>query len=157
MLLGTAGTKSFSSVLVAKAGQFVAAVNAVAISGDGCSLNWYQSHSIYPFRQDSTGAWRFSQGPDTVCHCGRTPPKRFSAERADRACQYFPAVRSRACPASPEILPPRLDQTACPRNAGFPRGHEKSITLSGKAGQKSWRPARQQPRKCAPRAESARL
>jgi hypothetical protein len=61
MLFGTARAKGFARVLIAKTGELIAAMNAVAISSNGSGLNRYQGHLIFPFRQDITGASRFSQ------------------------------------------------------------------------------------------------
>jgi hypothetical protein len=48
VLFGAARTKGFACVFIAQAGQFVAAVDAVAISGRRGRLDRYQSHGICP-------------------------------------------------------------------------------------------------------------
>jgi hypothetical protein len=63
VLLGAARTKGFSCIFVAQAGQFVAAVDAVAISRRRSRLDRHQSHCVYPFLQDTTSARQFAQEP----------------------------------------------------------------------------------------------
>lgn len=66
MVLRTVRTKGLAGVFVAEAGQFVAAVDTVAISCDGGGLNGHQSHCVCPLRQDSTWASRFGYWANSV-------------------------------------------------------------------------------------------
>src|SRR5882762_2652960 len=157
MLFSATRTKGLAGVLVAQTGQFVAAVNAFAITCDRRGLNRYQGHSVCPFRRDSTGAARFSQGLGAEFHCVGALPKPFSVETSGTACQCFRAIRSRARPASLETPQRPLGQTAYPRNAGFLPVHGRPAKPSGKVCRRSWRRARRQPRKCATPEESVPL
>ena len=48
VFFGAAWTKSFARIIVAQACQFITAMNAVAISSNGGSLDCYKSHGVCP-------------------------------------------------------------------------------------------------------------
>ena len=102
VFLRTARAVAFARILIAQTREFVAAVDAVAISRNGRSLDGYKSHLIFPFPQDSTGTAEFSQGRWNFQTFPRSTQS--SAGTAGRAFPCFPAIRSRACPASPGRL-----------------------------------------------------
>jgi hypothetical protein len=100
VLLRAAGAKRFTGILVAQAGQFIAAVDAVAISRRRGRFNRHQSHCLCPLLQDTTSAVRFAQYPAAKFRRVAMRLKRLLVGKGDRACRYFPAIRSKVWSAS---------------------------------------------------------
>ena len=109
MFLRTARAKALASVFVAEAGQFVAAVDTVAISCDGGSFNGHQSHCVCPFWQDSTSASRFSQELAAEFHGRGVSLDGFQLGQAVRPADVFPQFlsehRSKHAKHGPSPLP----------------------------------------------------
>ena len=100
MLLGAARAIRFSGIFVAQAGEFVAAVDAVAISGRGSRLNRHKGHIGFVLFGRILQAPRHLRKASGEIPIGQGALKRHSIGKGDRACRCFPAIPSKAWIAS---------------------------------------------------------
>jgi hypothetical protein len=104
MFLRALWAEGFAGVFVTQAGQFIAAVDAVAISRCRSRLDRYERHWFCPFPQDSTSTTPFSQGAkqngreerSQTCAAAARP---LSSGTAGTVCQHSRATRSTMSPA----------------------------------------------------------
>jgi hypothetical protein len=141
MFFGAVRTIALAGFLIALAGEFVAAMNAIAISRRGSSLDRHQSHSasLQLRMLPAEESWRKTnahlQHLDTSEEDRKSTRVRVASGGRDP--RFSRAARSTGCPAEPGTLRQHADRTAGPKSGEFRRGQRKSAALFDTAGRKS--------------------
>src|SRR6266852_1615754 len=137
MFFGAVRTIALTGLFIPLAGEFITAMNAIAISRRGSSLDRHQSHSaslrlrILPVQESSRKANAHLQR--LVISERDRKFTRVRVASGGRDPRFSRAARSTGCPAGPGTLRQHAGRIACPRSGEFHRAQRNLL-----AAQPAW-------------------